>query len=156
MSGKIDARLAELNIELPEAAAPVGNYVPFVVSGNTVYISGQVPAWNGEIRNVGKLGAGLEIDAGYDAARTCALNILAQLRVACGGDLDKVTRVVKLGGFVNCAPDFNDAPKCVNGASDLMVEVFGGDVGPHARFAVGVSSLPAGVAVEVDGIFEIA
>jgi enamine deaminase RidA (YjgF/YER057c/UK114 family) len=155
MSTTIESRLAELGIELPEAAAPVGNYVPFVISGDCVYISGQVPAWNGEIKYVGKLGAGLSSDDGYHAARTCAMNVLAQLRVACGGDLDKVSRVIKLGGFVNCAPDFNDAPRCVNGASDLMVEVFGEVIGPHARFAVGVSSLPAGVAVEVDGIFEI-
>ena len=155
MSGKINTQLAELNIELPEAAAPVGNYVPFVISGTTVYISGQVPAWNGEIRHVGKVGKDLAVEDGYKAARTCALNVLAQLREACGGNLDRVVRVVKLGGFVNCTTDFNDAPKCVNGASDLMVEVFGGEVGPHARFAVGVASLPAGVAVEVDGIFEI-
>lgn len=155
MSGKIDTKLAEKNIELPEAAAPVGNYVPFVISGNTVYISGQVPAWNGDFQYVGKVGDDLAIEDGYKAARTCALNILAQLREACGGNLDRVVRVVKLGGFVNGTTDFNDAPKCVNGASDLMVEVFGSEVGPHARFAVGVASLPAGVAVEVDGIFEI-
>ncbi len=156
MSGNIESKLADLNIELPQAAAPVGNYVAYSISGNTVYISGQVPAWNGEIKHVGKLGQSATIEDGYTAARVCALNILAQLREACGGDLDKVTRVIKLGGFVNCTPDFNDAPKCVNGASDLMVEVFGDKVGPHARFAVGVASLPAGVAVEVDGTFEIA
>ncbi len=155
MPGKIDSRLIDLKIQLPEAAAPVGNYVPFVISGGTVYVSGQVPAWNGEIRHVGKLGQGLAVEDGYKAARTCALNILAQLREACGGNLDRVVRVVKLGGFVNCTPDFNDAPKCVNGASDLMVEVFGDMIGPHARFAVGVASLPAGVAVEMDGVFEI-
>lgn len=156
MSGKIDSRLIELEIQLPEPAAPVGNYVPFVVYGNTVYVSGQLPAWNGEIRHVGRLGQDLAVDDGFKAARTCALNILAQLREACGGNLDRVVRVVKLGGFVNCTPDFNDAPKCVNGASDLMVEVFGSMIGLHARFAVGVASLPAGVAVEVDGVFEIA
>ncbi len=156
MSEKIDSRLIELEIQLPEPAAPVGNYVPFVVNGNTVYVSGQLPAWNGEIRHVGRLGQDLTVDDGFKAARTCALNILAQLREACGGNLDRVVRVVKLGGFVNCTPDFNDAPKCVNGASDLMVEVFGSMIGLHARFAVGVASLPAGVAVEVDGVFEIA
>ena len=155
MSGKIDAQLAELNIELPEAAAPVGNYVPFVISGTMAYISGQLPAWNGELRHVGKLGEGLDVEDGYNAARICALNVLAQLRESCSGDLDRVLQVVKLGGFVNCTTDFNDAPKCVNGASDLMVEVFGEKIGPHARFAVGVASLPSGVAVEVDGIFEI-
>lgn len=155
MSAIIESRLADLGIELPEAAAPVGNYVPFVVSGGTVYVSGQVPVWSGEVKYVGKLAADLSIEDGYQAARICALNVLAQLRVACDGDLDKVSRVIKLGGFVNCAPNFNDAPKCVNGASDLMVKVFGDTIGPHARFAVGVSSLPAGVAVEVDGVFEI-
>jgi enamine deaminase RidA (YjgF/YER057c/UK114 family) len=156
MAGSIQRRLAELGIELPKAAAPVGNYVPFVVSGNLVHVSGQVPAWNGEIRHRGKLGAALDIVEGYAAARVCALNLLAQVREACGGDLDRVKRVVRLGGFVNGAPDFNDAPTCVNGASDLMVEVFGKEVGSHARFAVAVASLPAGVAVEVDGTFEIA
>ena len=156
MPGKIDSRLAELGIELPQAAAPVAAYVPFVVSGQMVYVSGQIPAWNGEVKHVGKVGDTYSIDDAYQAARICGLNLLAHLKVACGGDLDRVKRVVKLGGFVNCVPDFKDPPKCVNGASELLVEVFGEDAGSHARFAVGVASLPAGVAVEVDGIFEIA
>ena len=156
MPGTIDQRLAELKIELPVAAQPVGNYVPFVVTGKLVQVSGQIPAWNGEVRHIGRLGEGLAVAVGYAAARLCALNLLAQLRVACGGDLGRVRRVVRLGGFVNAAPTFNDAPKCVNGASDLMVEVFGKEIGSHARFAVGVAALPAGVAVEVDGTFEIA
>ena len=154
MSGTIDARLRQLGIELPEPAAPVANYAPFAVSGNLVFIAGQICQWNGERRFVGKLGAGITIADGQQAARLCALNILAHLRVACGGDLDRVRRCVRLGGFVNCMPEFTDMPQVVNGASDLMVEVFG-DKGRHARAAVGVSSLPAGVAVEVEGTFEI-
>ncbi|MDX9859573.1 MAG: RidA family protein [Rhodospirillales bacterium] len=151
----IDKVLTEKKIELPQPAKPVGNYVGYVRTGNLVHVSGQVPAWNGELRFKGKLGKDFTEKEGYEAARVCALNILSQLREACGGDLDRVVRVVKLGGFVNGTPDFNDAPKCVNGASDLMAEVFGPEKGPHARFAVCVASLPAGVAVEVDGLFEI-
>jgi len=154
MSGTIDARLRQLGIELPEPAAPVANYVPFTVSGNLVFIAGQLCLWNGERRFPGKLGAAIGIPDGQQAARLCALNILAHLRVACGGDLDRVRRCLRLGGFVNCTPEFTDMPQVVNGASDLMVEVFG-DQGRHARAAVGVSSLPAGVAVEVEGTFEI-
>ena len=154
MSGTIEARLRELGIELPEPASPVANYVPFAVSGNLVFIAGQLCLWNGERRFPGKLGAAIGIPDGQQAARLCSLNILAHLRVACGGDLDRVRRCIRLGGFVNCTPDFTDMPQVVNGASDLMVEVFG-DQGRHARAAVGVSSLPAGVAVEVEGTFEI-
>ena len=159
MSGKIEARLKQLGIELPLPATPVANYVPYTIcdmaSGNLVFISGQLCQWNGELRYVGKLGAGVAIADGQAAARLCALNILAQLRVACGGDLDRVRRCLRLGGFVNCTPEFADMPQVVNGASDLMVELFG-DIGRHARAAVGVSSLPGGVAVEVEAIFEIA
>ncbi len=155
MAGTIDKRLLELDIELPEAAAPAANYVPYVITGNQVFISGQVTIWNGEFRHIGRLGAGVEVDEGYTAARLCALNLIAQLKAACGGDLDRVVRCVKLGGFVNSTPDFTDQPKVINGASDLMVEVFG-DKGRHARFAVGAPTLPLGVSVEVDGVFEIA
>ena len=154
MSGTIEARLKELGIELPQPGAPVANYVPYTVSGNLVVISGQLCVWNGERRFVGKLGGGVSIADGQQAARLCALNILAHLRVACGGDLDRVRRCIRLGGFVNCTPEFTDMPQVVNGASDLMVELFG-VIGRHARAAVGVSSLPAGVAVEVEAIFEI-
>ncbi len=154
MSGKIEARLNELGIELPQPAAPVANYVPFTVSGNLVFISGQICQWNGELRFVGKLGGAISIVDGREAARLCALNILAHLRVACGGDLDRVRRCLRVGGFVNCTPEFTDMPQVVNGASDLMVAVFG-DGGRHARAAVGTSSLPGGVAVEVEAIFEI-
>ena len=155
MSGRIEARLKELGIELPTPAAPVANYVPFAVSGNLVFIAGQVSQWNGEFRHIGKLGAAISVEEGQQAARLCALNILAHLRVACGGDLDRVRRVLRLGGFVNCTPEFTDMPRVVNGASELMVAVFGED-GRHARAAVGMSSLPAGVAVEVEATCEIA
>ena len=155
MSGKIEARLRELGVESPEPAAPVANYVPYTISGNLVVISGQICQWNGELRFKGKLGAGIAIADGRAAARLCALNIIAHLRVACGGDLDRVSRCLRVGGFVNCTPDFTDMPQVVNGASDLMVAVFG-DAGKHARAAVGVSSLPLGVAVEVEAMFEIA
>ena len=154
MSGTIDARLRQLGIELPEPAAPVANYVPFAVSGNLVFIAGQLCLWNGERRFVGKLGTAIGIPDGQQAARLCALNILAHLRVACGGDLDRVRRCLRVGGFVNCTPEFTDMPQVVNGASDLMVAVFG-DLGRHARAAVGMSSLPGGVAVEVEATVEI-
>lgn len=154
MSGKIEARLRELSIELPQPAAPVANYVPYTLSGNLVFISGQISQWNGELRFVGKLGGGIAIADGRAAARLCALNILAHLRAACGGDLDRVRRCLRLGGFVNCTPEFTDMPQVINGASDLMVELLG-DSGRHARAAVGVSSLPGGVAVEVEAVFEI-
>ena len=154
MPSKIDARLAELGLVLPDTPAPAANYVSFVQSGSMVYVSGQVSRdGNGFI--TGKLGAGVDAAAGAAAARTCALALIAQLRAACGGDLDRLVRVVKLTGFVNSAPDFADQPKVVNGASDLFVEVFG-DRGRHARSAVGMAALPLGVAVEVEGIFEIA
>jgi enamine deaminase RidA (YjgF/YER057c/UK114 family) len=155
MAGRIDGRLAELGVTLPEAPAPVANYVGYVVTGSLVFVSGQgTRDASGTFRHLGKLGANLSVADGREAARLCAMNVLAQLRAACGGNLDRVRRVVKLGGFVNCTPDFTDQPKVVNGASDLMVEVFG-DAGRHARFAVGAPSLPSGMAVEVDGIFEI-
>jgi len=154
MAGKIDAHLADLGITLPTATAPVANYVPYVISGKLVHISGQITMENGELKFVGKLGADYDVETGQKAARLCALNLVAQLKAAIG-DLDKVTRVVKLNAFVNSAPDFTDQPKVVNGASDTMVEIFG-DVGKHARSAVGVAALPLGVAVEIDGIFEVA
>ncbi|MDJ0611769.1 MAG: RidA family protein [Kiloniellales bacterium] len=155
MAGQIDARLAELGIELPEAAAPVANYVPYVVTGNLVFVSGQVTIEGGEFKYVGKLGQDLDVETGAKAARLCALNIISQLKAACGGDLDRVQRIVKLGGFVNSAPDFTDQPKVINGASDLMVEVFG-DKGRHSRAAVSAGSLPVGVSVEIDCVAEIA
>ena len=155
MAGKIDSRLAELGIELPEAVAPVANYVPYVVVGNLIFTAGQITLIGTEVKYAGIVGESFSIDEGYQAARLCGLNLLAHVRAACGGDLDRVKRVVKLGGFVRCPPNFVDQPKVINGASDLMVEIFGNN-GLHARFAVGANSLPLGSAVEVDGIFEIA
>jgi enamine deaminase RidA (YjgF/YER057c/UK114 family) len=155
MAREIDARLQELGIELPEAAAAVANYVPYVMTGNLVFVSGQVTIENGEFKYLGKVGSDLSAEQGQEAARLCALNIIAQLKAACGGDLDRVARIVKLGGFVNSTPDFKDQPKVINGASDLMVEVFG-DKGKHARAAVSAGALPVGVAVEIDAVAEIA
>ena len=154
MTGKTDARLNELGITLPAAAAPAANYVPYVISGNTLFVSGQITMLNGDLQFLGRLGDTMGVDEGYQAARLCGLNLIAQAKAACDGDLDRIRRVVKLGGFVNCTPDFTDHPKVINGASDLMADVFG-DAGRHARFAVGAPSLPLGIAVEVDGIFEI-
>ncbi len=150
-----DKRLTELGIELPPAAAAVGNYVGFTISGTTLFISGQLPLEGGKVAVQGRVGDTLVVEDGYRAARLCALNVLAQAKAACGGRLDRVVKVLRLGGFVCVADSFVDAPKCVNGASDLMVEIFG-DAGRHARFAVGVATLPAGAAVEVDATFEIA
>lgn len=153
MTGTIDAQLAALGLTLPQATAPVANYVPFVQTGNLVHVSGQVSNGpDGFIR--GRLGETMATEEGAAAARACALSLIAQLRAACDGDLDRVVRVVKLVGFVNSTPDFTDQPKVVNGASDVMVAVFG-DAGRHARSAVGVGALPLGVAVEIEGIFEI-
>jgi len=149
----IDDRLKELGITLPEPVAPVANYVPFVVTGNFVFTSGQVSVGaDGLI--TGKLGGDVSLERGIEAARACGINLIVQLKNACGGDLGRLKRVVKLGAFVNCTPDFTDQPKVVNGASDLMVAVFG-DAGRHARSAVGAPSLPLNAAVEIDGIFEI-
>jgi enamine deaminase RidA (YjgF/YER057c/UK114 family) len=154
MAGTIDARLAELGITVPEAAAPVANYVGWVRSGNLVFVSGQLPVEGGQFKHIGKVGAGLGVEDGQAAARLCGINLLAQLKAACGGDLDRVARCVKLTGFVNSTPDFTDQPKVINGVSDLMVEVFG-EAGRHARAAVSAGALPLGVAVEVEGIFEV-
>ena len=154
MAGKTDARIAELQLELPKAAAPVANYVPVVIAGNTAYVSGQVTVFNGEFKYQGKLGKEYSVEDGQKAARMCGLNIVAQLRAALG-DLDRVKRVCKLGVFVNCEASFTDQPKVANGVSDLMVEIFG-EAGKHARSAVGVNVLPLNVAVEVDAIVEIA
>lgn len=154
MSNAYETRLAELGLTLPAAPAPAANYVPFVQIGNLVFISGQIS--NGPDGLIcGKLGADTSVEDGVNAARACGLALIAQLRAACGGDLTRVKRVVKLTGFVNCTADFTDQPKVVNGCSDLMVAVFG-EAGRHARAAVGAPSLPLGVAVEIEGVFEIA
>ncbi len=153
MAGKIEARLADLGIALPEGTAPQANYVPYTISGNLVFISGQVAKLGDELIT-GKLGADVDIETGQRAARACALNLISHLRSACGGDLDRVKQCLKLGGFVQGTPDFTNAPVVVNGASDLMVDVFG-EAGRHARFAVAVACLPLDTAVEVDAVFEI-
>ncbi len=153
MSNRIDGRLKELGIELPEAPAPAANYVPFVISGALVFVSGQVSADSSGLI-CGRLGEDMSVEQGRLAARACAMNLLAQLRTACGGNLDRVEQVIRLGGFVNCTREFTNQPAVVNGASDLIVDVFE-DRGRHARTAVGCGSLPLGVAVEVDGIFQI-
>jgi enamine deaminase RidA (YjgF/YER057c/UK114 family) len=152
---KIDDRLKDLGIVLPTPPMPVASYVPYVIAGKLVSISGQIPIGPEGPAFIGKVGAGISLEDGQAAARLCALNILAQLRAACGGDLDKVRRCVKLTVFVNAPPDFTRQPEIANGASDLMVAVFG-EAGKHSRAAVGAGSLPRGVAVEVDGQFEIA
>lgn len=149
-----EARLSALGITLPAAVAPAANYVPARRSGSLVYIAGQVPTADGKDQYVGKVGRDVTIEDGQKAARLCAINILAQLRNALGGSLDGVVGCVRLGGFVNATPEFGDHPKVINGASDLMVAVFG-DAGRHARAAVGCISLPRNVAVEVDAIFEV-
>ena len=154
MAGKIDAHLAELGITIPKGTAPAANYVPYVKTGNLVFISGQVPIVDGKLTYQGKVGQDFTTEEGVACARVCALNILSQVKAACDGDLDKVVRCVKLSGFVNCIDGFGEQPQVVNGASDLMVEVFG-DKGRHARFAVGTNALPMNVAVEVDAVFEI-
>ena len=154
MAGKVDARLSELGITLPEAAAPVANYVGYVKTGNLVFVSGQITLKDGKPVFLGKLGADISLEDGQSAAKLCAINIVAQLKAACDGDLDRVQRIVKLDGFVNSTPDFTDQPKVINGASDIMAAVFG-DKGKHARAAVSVASLPLGVAVEVDAVVEI-
>jgi enamine deaminase RidA (YjgF/YER057c/UK114 family) len=152
---KIESRLKELGIQLPTPNAPVANYVPYVVSGKMVFISGQVTMTPEGLKYVGKLGATLSVEDGKAAANLCAVNLLAQLKAACDGDLDRVRRCVRLGVFVNATPDFTQHPEVGNGASDLIVAVLG-DAGRHSRAATGAGSLPRGVAVEVDGVFEIA
>ena len=154
MPSQIEQRLNELGITLPPPGAPAGNYVPFVVVGDIAYMSGQVAREAGKMKYVGKVGRDISIEDGQAAARLCAVNLLSQLKAACGGDLDRVERCVRLSGFVNSPPDFFEHPKVVNGASDLMVQVLG-DRGQHARTAVGVAALPLDSAVEVEAIFKL-
>jgi enamine deaminase RidA (YjgF/YER057c/UK114 family) len=151
---EIEARLAELGLTLPVAAAPAANYVPWTISGATLYVAGQLPFEDGKLSVLGQVGSEVGVERAQHAAMLCGLNILAQAKVALDGDLSRIVRCLKLGGFVNAAAGFADHPKVINGASDLMVAVLG-DAGRHARFAVGASSLPLNVAVEIDAIFEI-
>ncbi len=154
MVGRIETKLAELGITLPRPMAPIANYVPYVVTGDLVIVSGQVPAVDGRIAVTGKVGQGLSVEQGREAARLCFIKVLVHLKAACGGDLDRVTRVVRLGGFVASPPDFTQQAQVMNGASDLAVAVFG-EAGRHARTTIGVPALPADAAVEVEGLFEI-
>ena len=154
MAGKIDRRLDEMGIVLPEPATPAANYVPFVISGPLVFIAGQIPFWNGEILHIGKVGAEISVEEAKQAARVCGLNLIAQLKSACSGDLDRVIQCVKIGVFVNCVDGFKQQPEIANGVFDLMVELFG-EAGRHARFAVGTNALPRNCATESDAVFEI-
>ena len=154
MAGEIEARLKALGLVLPEVKATVGSYVPYLHLGGQLFVSGQLPLKDGKIVVEGKLGADLDLSQGQEAARLCAINILAQAKAALGG-LDAVTRVVKVTGFVASTPDFKDQPQVINGASELFVEAFG-DNGRHARAAVGMASLPLGAVVEVEAILEVA
>ncbi|WP_152332646.1 RidA family protein [Parasaccharibacter apium] len=150
-----ESRLAALNIELPVAAAPVANYLPVVRTGNLLVVSGQLPLVDGKLLITGKLGAEVSNQAGTACARACFINILAQLNTALNGDLSRVRRVVRLGGFMACTPDFTDHAAVMNGASDLAAEVFAGEVGQHARSTVGVPSLPLNAPVEIEAMFEV-
>jgi len=155
MAGRIESRLKELGIALPAPPAPVASYVPTATSGNLVFVSGQITSTPEGLKYVGVVGKDLSVEDGKAAARLCAVNLVAQVKAACGGDLDRVKRCVKLTVFVNAATDFTQHPEVANGASDLLVEVFG-EAGKHARAALGAGSLPRGVACEVEAIFEIA
>jgi enamine deaminase RidA (YjgF/YER057c/UK114 family) len=155
MAGRIDQRLRDLGIVLPTPAVPIANYVPFAVSGKLVVISGQIPMRDGAVAFTGKVGVDVTPEQGKEAARLCFINLLAQLKAAAGGDLDRVARVLRLGGFIAAPASFTQHAAVMNGASDLAVEVFG-DAGRHARSTIGVPSLPADAAVEVEGMFELA
>ena len=154
MAGLIEAKLAELGITLPKPMPPIATYVPYVISGNLVVISGQLPAVDGKVSLTGKLGGTVSVEQGQQAAQRCFINVLAHLKAAAAGDLDRVRRVVRLGGFIACAPDFSDQARVMNGASDLAVAVFG-EAGRHARTTIGVAALPLDAAVEVEGMFEL-
>ena len=154
MAGRVEGRLKELGIELPTPSTPGANYVPYVRTGGLVFLTGQLAQWNGERRFIGKLGRQFQVEEGQQAARLCALNLIAHLKRAVEGDLDRVRRCVRIAGFVNSTPDFVSQSQVINGASDVFVQVFG-DAGRHARMAVGVAALPYDVAVEVEGVFEI-
>ena len=155
MLGTVEARLAEKGFELPKAASPAANYAPFTISDSLVYVSGQITSLNGKLKFIGRLGESIDVETGYRAAQLCGLNLIAQVKEACSGDLERVEKVIRLGGFVNSSPDFSEHPTVINGASDLMVAAFGTAIGQHSRFAVGVTSLPLGVSVEVDATFKI-
>ena len=154
MTSKVEQKLLEIGVKIPDAPSPAANYLPFTRTGNLVFVSGQVPFVDGKLKITGTVGKDASVEDAQGEAKTCAINLLAQLKVVCNGDLDRVVRVIKLGAFVASADDFYNQPIVVNAASDLMVEAFG-DSGRHARFAVGTNALPLNCLVEIDGIFEI-
>jgi enamine deaminase RidA (YjgF/YER057c/UK114 family) len=154
MTSKVEQRLLKIGITIPDAPSPAANYLPFTRAGNLVFVSGQVPFVDGKLEITGTVGKTASVEDAQGQAKVCAINLLAQLKVACNGDLDQVVKVVKLGAFVASANDFFNQPIVVNAASDLMVEAFG-EAGRHARFAVGTNALPLNCLVEIDGIFEI-
>ncbi len=154
MTGRIEARLAEMGIVLPEPPVPVASYLPFVVTGNLIVVAGQITLEDGKVKYAGRLGDDISLEEGEAATRLCALNVLSQVKAACDGDLDRVRQVVRLNAFFNSTPDFLDHPRVMNAASDLMAGIFG-ESGKHTRVGVGVNSLPLGVPVELDGVFEI-
>jgi enamine deaminase RidA (YjgF/YER057c/UK114 family) len=155
VTSAIERRLAAHGLDLPDAPAPAANYVPYTISGKLLFVAGQLPFVGGQVAVAGRLGEDVSLEQGKDAARICALNLLAQAKAACGGDLSRLARCLKLGGFVSCTPEFADHASVINGASDLMVQAMG-EAGQHSRFAVGCASLPRNAAVEVEGIFELA
>jgi len=154
MTSAVEERLRALDIELAAAPSPAANYVPYQITGDLLIVSGQLPMRDGQVAIKGKLGADVSMEQGQAAARLCMINIFAQVKAACGGDLDRIAQCVRLGGFVNGTPEFTDQPKVINGASDLVVDVLG-QAGKHARAAVGVNSLPLGAAVEVEAMFRL-
>ncbi len=154
MTSKVEHRLRAAGVTIPDAPSPAANYLPFTRTGNLIFVSGQVPFVNGKLEVTGTVGKNASVEDAQGQAKICAINLLAQLKVACDGDLDRVVRVVKLGAFVASADNFFEQPIVVNAASDLMVEAFG-EAGRHARFAVGTNALPLNCLVEIDGVFEI-
>lgn len=152
----MEQRLLDLNIELPKVPRPIANFIPWKRQGDIIYLAGQVCEWNGEVVYQGKVGSGIDLETAQDAARICALNLVAALREALDNDLNKVRSCIRVGGFVHCAPDFLSVPHVINGASDLFHALFGSQIGAHARTAVGVAQLPRGASVEVDAIFAVA
>ena len=154
MTSKVEQRLRVTGVTIPDAPSPAANYLPFTRTGNLVFVSGQIPFVNGKLETTGTVGGNASVEDAQGQAKICAINLLAQLKVACGGDLDRLVRVVKLTGFVNSTADFGDQPKVVNGASDFLAEALG-EAGRHSRSAVSAASLPFGVAVEIEGIFQI-
>jgi len=155
MTQNVDARIKSLGIELPNPSEPGANYVPYLITGNLLYLTGQLCHWNGERHFIGKLGQDFDIKEGREAARMCGLNLISQLKDALNGDLDRVVKTVRLAGYVNGVAEFHGQSQVINGVSDLFIDVFGDNIGKHTRLAVGVNALPYNVAVEVEGIFEI-